>query len=132
MNKKLKPFLFLFSLLCLIGRPESLSFPAYRVGIDFTDPPEKKFALNRHQTLLVSIKSESNPGSEVIDFQFDARMPQHGHGMVTKPKIEKVSALKYRVKGVRLHMPGDWVLEFLIRDKNGVSRMEVPLNIPAE
>lgn len=45
--------------------------------------------------------------------KFDASMPAHDHGMVvtaTKPKLLEDG--RYEVKGVKLHMPGSWQLEF--------------------
>jgi hypothetical protein len=42
----------------------------------------------------------------------DARMPQHGHGMETKPKLregEPVDGI-YLTDGFKFHMPGEWTV----------------------
>lgn len=48
-------------------------------------------------------------------------MPAHGHGMKTKPEIEKVEDGVFRVHGMQFHMQGDgddgaWTIDFLLRD----------------
>lgn len=41
-----------------------------------------------------------------------ARMPAHGHGMNLRPEIESLGGGRFRVRGMRLHMPGHWELIF--------------------
>lgn len=81
-----------------------------------------------------SLKSSAQENAGISDYaleKFNARMPAHNHGMVTKPKISlkeesKVGGAKvYRVDGVMLHMPGDWVLEFDVTGK----QLSVPVRI---
>lgn len=124
-----KNLFYLFALLLwgppLLGNPPVV-LPAYQLEIESENSKENVLTLNKHQTLLVTLKPQLTELAEVLDFKFDARMPQHKHGMVTQAKVEKIGPLKYRVRGVRLHMPGDWLLEFVIRDKKGTTRIEVP------
>lgn len=52
-------------------------------------------------------------------------MPAHGHGMKTKPEIEKTADGVFRVHGLKFHMKGEgkdgyWTLEFLLRTNSGV------------
>ena len=110
----------------VLSRAESLIFPSYQVLVEVIEPKGSSLILNKHQTLLVTLKPQISSLPEVVDFKFDARMPQHKHGMVTKAKVQKVGVLQYRVEGVRLHMPGDWLLEFTILDQKGQTRIEVP------
>ena len=56
---------------------------------------------------------------------FDARMPEHNHGMITKPVIQKKSDAEYTIDGVKLHMAGKWVLEFKVSGKS----VKVPVEI---
>lgn len=59
----------------------------------------------------------------------DAKMPQHGHGMTTKPEPDPGQCTpdgacrhpggRYVVRGMKFHMPGDWVLEFEVHGPAG-------------
>lgn len=40
----------------------------------------------------------------------DASMPEHAHGMVTRPEHEELGEGCYLSRGMRLHMPGRWQL----------------------
>ncbi len=103
--------------------------PNFQISIKAAEKGAELFQLNRHTTWIVSLLPIEKQAGEVLDFTFDARMPQHNHGMVTKAKVIKISRLEYRVEGVRFHMPGNWLLQFLIKDKTGTTRIETPLNI---
>ncbi len=46
---------------------------------------------------------------------FDARMPQHGHGLNYRPRITADGPGRYRVDGVLFHMPGAWQFVFDVR-----------------
>lgn len=47
-----------------------------------------------------------------VDLAVDARMPQHFHGMNTKPRVEKQGPGRFSVEGMLFHMPGSWQLYF--------------------
>jgi hypothetical protein len=66
--------------------------------------------------------------------RIDARMPQHGHGMATRPEDdpgECDAAGKcrhpggvYRTRGMKFHMPGDWTVTFDVVGPAGEDRLE--------
>jgi hypothetical protein len=107
----------------------ALVFPAYRVQLAADSAPI--LVLNKHLSLTVTLEPLLASAPAVTGFGFDARMPQHKHGMVTKAKVTKVNDLTYRVDGVRLHMPGDWVLDFVITHPVGETRISVPYSLAA-
>lgn len=42
----------------------------------------------------------------------DGGMPQHGHGLPTKPRVTKeLGQGRYRVEGMKFNMPGWWEIE---------------------
>lgn len=50
----------------------------------------------------------------------DGRMPGHGHGLPTAPKVTDTGeAGHYLVEGLRFNMPGDWELELTIEGAAG-------------
>ena len=69
--------------------------------------------------------------------KIDARMPQHGHGMATKPVDDPgvcapdlpTSCVhpegRYRTDGMKFHMPGDWTITFEVDGPAGPDRAEV-------
>lgn len=101
-------------------------FPYYKVNVTSGSSPV--FALNKHQTLTVTLEATTGAPA-ATGFKFDARMPQHKHGMVTSPKVTKVKDLEYKVEGVRLHMPGLWVIDFVIEHQSGETRISAPVEL---
>jgi hypothetical protein len=123
-----KTFLFSFAVFLLASGAmgQSLAFPEYQLLVENEKMGEKPFLLNRHQTLKITLKPLVKGAKDISDLKFDARMPQHNHGMVTQAQTEKIGPLQFRIKGVRLHMPGDWLLEFTVVTPKGNTRLEVP------
>ena len=86
----------------------------------------------------VEITLNANPGYDLKDVtivSFDAQMPDHKHGMVVTPskpkKLDSANSKKasYLVEGVKLHMPGKWVLQIKLSSKEGESVQEIPLDV---
>ncbi|NDE14401.1 hypothetical protein EBZ80_05660 [bacterium] len=84
------------------------------------DAGKSAFNPDKVQKIIVQLRDNSGkPLAAGVELTgFDARMPEHNHGMVTKPVIKKISASEYAVDGVKLHMSGKWVLEFKVSDKS--------------
>ena len=53
--------------------------------------------------------TKTEPSIQLVGF--DARMPEHNHGMMVKPRLTKQGD-GWIVDGVKLHMPGDWEFRF--------------------
>jgi hypothetical protein len=110
--------------LCLFTARTAASemvFPHYTFKVSTTE--NSAIRLNAHTTLKVTLVPTSKDAPPVHQFSFDAKMPQHKHGMVTTPKVVKISDLEYRVEGVRLHMAGLWVFEFLAQHPSGETKI---------
>lgn len=54
----------------------------------------------------------------------DARMPDHGHGMTTKP-ITTLADGRSRTEGMKLHMPGHWTFDFKVTGPAGEDRVSI-------
>lgn len=54
-----------------------------------------------------------------IDVVVDMIMPQHGHGMPTKPRTRWVDVGEFRTEGCKLNMHGSWLLSVEVK-KNGM------------
>ena len=63
------------------------------------------------KTLCIAVSIKSSDALWLRDLKLtrlNAVMPDHHHGMVTKPKIKAINAGEYLVEGVKLHMSGAW------------------------
>ena len=65
--------------------------------------------------------------------QVDARMPQHGHGMTTRPVADPGNCTAgicrhpngiYRMDGMKFHMQGEWTLTFAVDGPAGPDKAE--------
>ena len=65
-------------------------------------------------------------GISVERFMLDASMPAHGHGTNYRPSAEAVGPGAWRVRGMLLHMPGEWELRFAVRDAGVTTRLAAP------
>ena len=77
---------------------------------------DKPLALNKMARLYVKILGIGTEELPVELTEFDARMPQHSHGMVVKPVIRSIPGRPHEfiIEGVKLHMKGEWQLHFTI------------------
>lgn len=78
------------------------------------------YPVNRHFSLKASIEDRRPPGERhPLSLVVDADMPAHKHGMNVRPEISRVGADLFEVRGMLLHMPGDWEIYFTLSDESG-------------
>ena len=65
--------------------------------------------MGRHFTLLFQFCRAGQP-LVLEQFQLDAEMPGHGHGMNYHTSIKLLAPGRYEAGGLLFHMPGDWQL----------------------
>ena len=77
---------------------------------------DRPLALNKMARLYVKILGLPTENLDVELTDFDARMPQHNHGMVVKPVIRPIPGRpsEFIIEGVKLHMKGEWQMHFTI------------------
>ncbi|MFK7823028.1 MAG: hypothetical protein AB8G05_02655 [Oligoflexales bacterium] len=89
-----------------------------------------KLSINRMTDLRISVhslKEGQNLSSPYELVFFDARMPEHNHGMVVKPKISQLDDLHWKVEGFKLHMKGLW--QFYLTVKVGQTEEKVGFDL---
>lgn len=87
--------------------------------------PRKMYTL---QALVVDAKT----GQPVTDASItvDGGMPQHGHGLPTRPRITKnLGKGWYEVSGVRFNMGGWWELKLAITTPAGTNTVTFNLSV---
>ena len=57
-------------------------------------------------------------------------MPAHAHGLPTTPVVSELGDGRYRVEGLKFHMPGAWVVAFRIRADGGTDAVSFALELP--
>lgn len=86
--------------------------PGERAALDFelhVSPPEP--AVGELFEVVTTVRDRRS-GQLVrgASVRVDASMPQHGHGMVTRPEHVELGDGRYLTRGMKLHMPGAWRL----------------------
>lgn len=79
--------------------------------------------LNRVESLTVRLDATELASS----LSFDARMPQHEHGMVTHPRVTATAPNEFRVDGVKLHMAGLWELLLTVHIAGADQKVVIPV-----
>jgi hypothetical protein len=90
----------------------------YRIGYvpEFDPVP-----INQIQRWLLHIETADGQPVENAQIRVDGDMPQHGHGLPTRPQVTRhLGNGDYQVEGLKFHMPGWWVVDFDI-DASGQS-----------
>lgn len=88
-------------------------------------PSNELFALD-----IWMIHEDGTPvNPEHYELIVDADMPQHGHGMIVQPSIQRLDNGHYRVTDMLFHMPGYWELYFDVRHDGITERTQFPVDI---
>jgi hypothetical protein len=79
--------------------------------------------------VYASSEMESMVDASALDIE--AEMPTHGHGMNTAPEVTREATGRFRVRGMKFHMPSDrqnpWVMRVSVEqgDTTDVARFQV-------
>jgi hypothetical protein len=57
-------------------------------------------------------------------------MPAHAHGLPTTPVVTELEDGRYRVDGLKFHMPGAWIVAFRIKAGAEVDAVSFALDLP--
>ncbi len=69
--------------------------------------------INQIQSWTLYLETADGRPVENAQIKVDGDMPQHGHGLPTRPQVtEYLGNGAYRVEGLKFHMPGWWIVEF--------------------
>lgn len=91
---------------------------------------KKQIKLNKMFCMLVMVSStKPSPIKDLTLKAFDATMPGHGHGMVTRSKIRAVKAGEYLIEGLKLHMPGEWNFKLELVHGKASAQVAIPLKL---
>jgi hypothetical protein len=69
--------------------------------------------VNQMQSWTLHVETADGKPVENATITVDGDMPQHGHGLPTRPQVTRyLGNGDYKVEGLKFHMPGWWVMDF--------------------
>ena len=103
-----------------VARPELAEFgtgPRAAAARQFTATltPDQPLRPRRMQTVRVAIVDAAGNPVEHAAIEVDGGMPQHGHGLPTRPRVTRaLGGGLYEIEGLRFNMGGWWELNLAI------------------
>lgn len=92
--------------------------------------PEGQPRINRMHSWVLHIVDESGAAVEGAKVEVDGGMPEHDHGLPTKPRVTaELGGGDYRLDGVRFHMSGLWEIVIKITTESGTSTVIIPIKL---
>lgn len=82
--------------------------------------PAESLRPRKLQTVRVALTDANGQSVDGAVITVDGGMPQHGHGLPTRPRVTKALGNgEYVIEGVRFNMGGWWELKLAIAGKEG-------------
>ncbi|NNL84629.1 MAG: auxin-binding protein [Myxococcales bacterium] len=99
----------------------------YRVRLR---PAEGEIPVGRIHDWIVSLEDSEGRPVEPTALSVDGGMPQHGHGLVTAPRVtRKLSPGTFLIEGMKFHMAGTWTLNLGISAAAGRDVMSLTVEV---
>ena len=82
------------------------------------------------QAVQVAITDANGAPIEHANITIDGGMPQHGHGLPTRPRVTKqIGDGVYQIEGVRFNMGGWWEFKLSVTTDSGTDLVTFNLNL---
>ena len=92
--------------------------------------PTRELRPRQLQTVRVLIVDSEGRAVENASLAIDGGMPQHGHGLPTRPRMTRsIAAGTYEVEGVRFNMGGWWEFKVTITSGRGADTVTFNLSL---
>ena len=89
----------------------------YRISFE---PQVETIPLSRLHAWKVHVESADSVAVEAAAILVDGGMPEHGHGLPTRPKVtQALGGGAYLVEGMKFQMPGWWIVSFNVTSDQG-------------
>ena len=83
-------------------------------------PPGDSIPQGRLQRWTLHVETTAGVPVDSGDFAVDGGMPQHGHGLPTKPRVTRALGNgDHLVEGMKFNMGGWWVVKFRVAAEAG-------------
>jgi len=98
----------------------------YEATIEPTEP----LKVRRMHTVKLKVGTVGGTAVDGAEIVVDGGMPQHGHGLPTKPRVTRpLGEGVYQVDGVKFNMGGWWELKFRIASSVGTDSVVFNLDL---
>jgi hypothetical protein len=95
-----------------------------------TAEPAESIRVRRLHSWTLRVEHASGAPVDDAEITVDGGMPQHGHGLPTRPRVTKaLGGGAYQVEGMRFSMGGWWVVTFDIVTPAGTDRVTFNLDL---
>ena len=92
--------------------------------------PVEPLRTRQLQTIRVAIQDNDGRAIENAAIRIDGGMPQHGHGLPTRPRVTKhLGGGVYEIEGVRFNMGGWWEFKLAINSVAGEDTVTFNLSL---
>lgn len=106
--------------------PRASTAGLYRVTLEPVEP----LATRKLQKVNVRIIDASGQPVDSAEMTVDGGMPQHGHGLPTRPRVSRaLGDGRYEIDGVRFNMGGWWEFKLGIRAATGADSVTFNLQL---
>jgi hypothetical protein len=93
-------------------------------------PPDQPLKPRRMLRVQVQIRDAAGKPVDNAMIDVDGGMPQHGHGLPTKPRVTRaLGDGRYEIDGLRFNMGGWWELRLSVDSPAGADRVIFNLNV---
>jgi YtkA-like len=132
MNRFIATTLSLIALAAATGcasAPDNLDVSLTRPSVDkkyvvTLQPPAMPAAINQLHAWQVRLASSTGAPIAHARIKVDGGMPQHGHGLPTRPQVtQELAAGTYLIEGMKFSMTGWWEIKFAIDSPEGADRV---------
>jgi len=94
------------------------------------EAPAQPLKPRRMMKLQVSIRDAAGNPVDNAQIEVDGGMPQHGHGLPTKPRVTRsLGDGRYEIDGLRFNMGGWWELRLAVTSAAGSDRVTFNLEV---
>jgi hypothetical protein len=95
-------------------------------------PPAVAPALNQLHSWEIEVATTAGAPVTNAQIAFDGGMPQHGHGLPTRPRVtQELAAGRYRLDGMKFSMRGWWEMKVAVRAEQGEDKVVFNTVVPA-
>jgi len=87
-------------------------------------PPTTPAAINQLHSWQVRLATPAGVPVARARIEVDGGMPQHGHGLPTRPQVtQEVAAGTYLIEGMKFSMTGWWEIKLAIESPEGADKV---------
>lgn len=92
--------------------------------------PSQPLKARQMMKLQVALRDAAGNPVDGARIEVDGGMPQHGHGLPTKPRVTKsLGDGRYEIEGLRFNMGGWWELHLAVQSPAGADRVTFNLQV---